>query len=86
MADDLVAGGVEDGRLALEDRDERVARVADLEEHVADLGGPLLAVLASVASCAAERVGLMGMRRRLRGCRRRPARRACSPTDTMARR
>ena len=43
MAHDLVARVVEDRRLALEDRDERVALVADLEEDVADLGGPLLA-------------------------------------------
>ncbi len=45
VADDLAAGGVGDRDLALEDRDERVARVADLEELLADLGGPLLAVL-----------------------------------------
>ena len=44
VADDLVPGGVEDRRLALDDRDERVGRVADLEEHLADLRGPLLAV------------------------------------------
>ena len=44
VADDLVAGGVEDRRLALEDRDERVALVADLEQHLADRGGALLAV------------------------------------------
>ena len=45
MADDLVAGGIEDRDLALEDRDERIARVADPEEHVADLGRALLAEL-----------------------------------------
>ena len=31
--------------LALDDRDERIALVADLEQRLADLGGPLLAVL-----------------------------------------
>ena len=45
MADDLVARGVQDRRLALEDRDERIASVADPEQHVTDLGGALLAVL-----------------------------------------
>ena len=43
VPDDLVAGGVEDGHLALDDRDERVAPVADPEEHVADRRGALLA-------------------------------------------
>ena len=38
VADDLVAGGVEYRDLALEDRDERVGRVADLEQLLADLG------------------------------------------------
>ena len=45
VADDLVARAVEHRGLALEDRDERVGRVADLEEPLADLGGPLLALL-----------------------------------------
>src|SRR3954467_4520148 len=45
VPDDLVPRGVTDGRLALEDRDEREALVADPEEDVADLGGALLAVL-----------------------------------------
>ena len=45
MADDLVPGRVEDRRLALEDRDEGVGLVADLEQLLADRGGPLLAVL-----------------------------------------
>ena len=44
VADDLAAGRVEDRRLALADRDERVGLVADLEEHVADGSGLLLAV------------------------------------------
>ena len=43
VADDLAAGGVEDRDLALEDRDEGIGRVADFEELLADLGGPLLA-------------------------------------------
>ena len=45
VADDLAAGGVDHRDLALDDRDERVGRVADLEQLLADLGGPLLAVL-----------------------------------------
>ena len=44
VADDLVAGGVEDRDLALEDRDERVASVADAVEHVADGRGALLSL------------------------------------------
>ena len=54
VADDLVARRVEDRRLALEDRDERVAPVADPEEHVADLGRALLAERASVASWSSD--------------------------------
>ena len=45
VADDLAAVRVEDRRLPLADRDERVGRVADLEEDVADGSGLLLAVL-----------------------------------------
>ena len=45
MADDLVAGRVEDRDLALEDRDERIPLVADAIQHVADVGRPLLAEL-----------------------------------------
>ena len=43
VADDLVAVGVLDRGLALEDRDERVALVADLEQDLAGLGRALLA-------------------------------------------
>jgi hypothetical protein len=43
VADDLVAGWIGDRDLALVDRDEGVAGVADLEELLADLSGPLLA-------------------------------------------
>src|SRR6185436_13398184 len=43
VADDLVARGVEDRRLALEDRDERIARVADPVEDLPGGGRPLLA-------------------------------------------
>ena len=45
VPDDLVPRGVENGHLALEDRDQRVARVADTEEDITDLGRALLAVL-----------------------------------------
>jgi hypothetical protein len=43
MANDLVAGAVEDRDLALEDRDERVGRIADAIENVAGLRRALLA-------------------------------------------
>ena len=45
MPDDLVAGRVEDGHLALDDRDERIAPVADREEDIAGLCRALLAEL-----------------------------------------
>ena len=45
MAVDLRAVLVEDGRLAFDDRDQRIARITDPEEHVADLRTALLAVL-----------------------------------------
>ena len=45
MARDLVAGGIDDRGLALEDGDERVRAVADAEEDVADICRPLLADL-----------------------------------------
>ena len=44
VADDLAAAGIGHGDLALDDRDERVALVADVEQGLSDLGGPLLAV------------------------------------------
>jgi hypothetical protein len=43
VADDLVAGRVKDGHLALTDGDERIRAVADLVQHVADRCRPLLA-------------------------------------------
>src|SRR5205814_7268927 len=46
MAHDLVPLGIEDGRLALDDRDERIRAVADAVQHVSDLGSALLAVCA----------------------------------------
>ena len=42
---DLRAVLVEDGSLAFDDRDQRIASVTHPEEHVADLRSPLLAVL-----------------------------------------
>ena len=45
MAVDLRTGLVEDGRLAFDDRDERIASVTDPKEDVADLRAPLRAVL-----------------------------------------
>jgi len=46
VAHDLVPVRGEGRGLALHDRDERVPRIADLEKHIADLGAPLLAMLA----------------------------------------
>jgi hypothetical protein len=45
VADYLAAGAVAHRDLALDDRDERVALVADLKKLLSDLGCPLLAVL-----------------------------------------
>jgi hypothetical protein len=42
VADDLLAGRVDDRDLALDDRDERVALIADAVEHVADIGRVLV--------------------------------------------
>ncbi len=61
VADDLVAGRVEDRDLALEDRDERIAPIADAIQHLADLRRALLAEL--------------GERRQLRRGQRRARRR-----------
>ena len=52
VADDLVAGRVEDRHLALADGDERIGRVADPVQHVADGRGPLLAQSARVSPAA----------------------------------
>ncbi len=45
VTDDLVVGGVTDHDLPLADRDERVAPIADLIQHIPDIRGPLLADL-----------------------------------------
>jgi hypothetical protein len=44
VAVDLCTGLVEDGRVAFDDRDQRIASVTDPKEHVADLGEPPEAV------------------------------------------
>ena len=46
--------------LALEDRDERIARVADLEQRLADLGGPLLAVFSEHRELELESTRVIG--------------------------
>ena len=43
VADDLVAGRIEDRDLALTDGDERIGRISDAEQHVADGCAPLFA-------------------------------------------
>ena len=45
VADDLVAGRVHDRHLALDDRDERIAPIADAVQHVADVRRALLTEL-----------------------------------------
>ena len=61
MADDLVAGRIDDRDLALEDRDERIPLVADPEEHVAASAVRSSPSSASVASCEADSIGLSGV-------------------------
>ena len=60
MADDLVAGRVEDRDLALEDRDERIRRVADPKSTSPTRAVRSSPSSASRASCDAESVGLAG--------------------------
>jgi hypothetical protein len=43
VADDLVAGRIEDRDLALADGDERIRRIPHREQHVADARSPLFA-------------------------------------------
>jgi len=54
------APGSEDGRLAFDHRDQRIASVTDPEEHVADLRAPLLAVLAEHGQLAFREHGCPG--------------------------
>ena len=61
MPDDLVAGGVEDRDLTFEDRDERIARVADPIQHLADGAVRSSPSAASVASWDADSIGLSGV-------------------------
>ena len=60
VADDLVAGGVEDRHLALDDRDERVALIADAKQHVADVRRALLAELGQRFQLTSDNLGLAG--------------------------
>ena len=45
VADDLVARSIEDRHLALENRDQGIALIADAKQHVTDACGSLLAML-----------------------------------------
>ena len=45
VTDDLLTGRVDDRDLTLDDRDERVALIADAVEHVADIGRVLVTEL-----------------------------------------
>jgi hypothetical protein len=60
VAVDLRARLVEDGRLALDDRDQRIASVTDLKEHIADLRAPLLAVLGELGELPLGKHGRPG--------------------------
>ena len=60
VAVDLRAGLVEDGRLAFDDRDQRIAAVTDPKEHVADLRAPLLAVLGELGELSLGEHGRPG--------------------------
>ena len=74
VADDLVAGGVTDRDLALDDRDERVAPIANAVEHLTDIRRALLADLGKLASCDADkpRTRRLGHATRLAGAARLP--------------
>src|SRR6185312_15339266 len=61
-ADDLVAGAVEDRDLPLEDRDERIRRVADPEQRVAAARGPLLAHVGERRQLGGRERGVGGIR------------------------
>ena len=52
MADDLVAGGVEDRSLPLDDRDERILAISDAIEHIPHVRGALLAELGEASRAA----------------------------------
>jgi hypothetical protein len=56
VANDLVAGRVEDRHLALEDRHERVVAIADAIEHIADVSGALLAECWAASAIVASRL------------------------------
>ena len=60
VADDLVAGRIEDRHLALADGDERIGRISDPEQHVADGAVRSSPSAASVASCEADSEGMAG--------------------------
>ena len=62
LAGDLVSGPVKDRRLALEDDDEGVARVADPEQELSLCGRALLThAPRGSRSCPGERMGLSGL-------------------------
>ena len=60
VADDLRTGLVEDGRLAFDDRDQRIASITDPKEHVADPRAPLLAVLGELGELSLGEHGRPG--------------------------
>ena len=55
MTHDLIPCAVQDRRLTLDDRDERIGRVADLIQLLADLGASLLAVLGKQLKLSARK-------------------------------
>ena len=60
MADDLRTGLVEDGRLAFNDRDQRIASITDPKEHIADPRAPLLAMLGELGELTLGKHGRPG--------------------------
>ena len=79
VTDDLVAGGILDRGLSLEDRHQRVGGVADLEQDLAGLGRSFLADLGerlelSLGEDGAHRFGHRGKSIRRPGAPRRPDR------------
>ena len=60
VADDLRTGLVEDGRLAFDDRDQRIAPITDPKQHVSHPRAPLLAVLSKLGELTLREHGRPG--------------------------
>jgi hypothetical protein len=60
VADDLRTGLVEDGRLAFDDRDQRIASITDPKEHVSHPRAPLLTMLSELGKLPLREYGRPG--------------------------